>query len=169
MATGRAVLRRGRLCGDVVTMGMAVGGWFQLSVPVAGEVGRPSAASPQTEKPRRLPRLFGVEVQFGCAMRLGDLALQAEGREAEGEKGDRGGLRNGSPATREVGGGTERLRLVGSLHNHALRTGGNVTTGTRGAVISDCEDRIGRVFRDIDSRLVIRNTSSTAGGNRRGT
>ncbi len=46
------------------------------------------SAGLEAEKPRRLPRLFGVEVQFGCAMRLGDLALQAEGREAEGDEGD---------------------------------------------------------------------------------
>ena len=55
---------------------------------------QPRSVGLEAEKPRRLPRLFGVEVQFGCAMRLGNLALQAEGREAEGEEGDRAGLRN---------------------------------------------------------------------------
>ena len=35
-------------------------------------------------------------------MRLGDLALQAEGREAEGEEGDRGGFGNRERIVRKV-------------------------------------------------------------------
>ncbi len=62
-----------------------------------GGPGAVPATTPLNRKAAEgFPRLFGVEVQFKCAIRLGDLALQAEGREAEGEKGDRAGLRNGT-------------------------------------------------------------------------
>jgi hypothetical protein len=62
-----------------------------------GGPGAVPAATPLNRKAAEgFPRLFGVVFQGRFAIQLGDLALQAEGREAEGEEGDRRGFRNGS-------------------------------------------------------------------------